>query len=175
MPIAVLAGALVGLGLLARNNEFVALRSCGVSLWQITLPLVALGVLIGLANFLWGETVVPVTARRAQEIWSQDVKKKQGTDGRVRGPRRLVPRPRRLLQHQPRRAPAPHAVRPHDLSGARRRVPPTRVIDIATAEWTDGGWQFNGARTVRYDADGVHAENALPPHFTLPRRSRTSA
>jgi len=55
MPIAVLAGALVGLGLLARNNEFVALRSCGVSLGQITLPLVALAVLIALANFLWDE------------------------------------------------------------------------------------------------------------------------
>src|SRR5262249_22378876 len=31
-PIAVLASALIGLGLLARNNEFVALRSCGVSM-----------------------------------------------------------------------------------------------------------------------------------------------
>ena len=30
-PFAVLVGALVGLGLLARQNEFVALRACGVS------------------------------------------------------------------------------------------------------------------------------------------------
>jgi lipopolysaccharide export system permease protein len=42
------------------------------------------------------------------------------------------------------------------------------VIDVATAEWVEGKWRFDGVRTVRYDDDGVHAENALPPHFTLP-------
>ena len=54
MPVAVLAGTLVGLGLLARNNEFVALRGCGVSLWQVTAPLAAVGIVIGGALFLWG-------------------------------------------------------------------------------------------------------------------------
>ena len=168
MPIAVLAGALVGLGLLARNNEFVALRSCGVSLGQITLPLVALAVLIALANFLWDETVVPVTARRAQEIWSQDVKKRKGPAGVFAGRdiwfhgragfyniNRVAPR-RRML----------YGLTIYQVRGDEFR--PTRVIDISTAEWTDGRWQFNGARTVRYDADGVHSVNGLPPHFSLP-------
>jgi len=168
MPIAVLAGALVGLGLLARNNEFVALRSCGVSLGQITLPLVALGLLIGLGNFLWGETVVPVTARRAQEIWSQDVKKKKGPLGVFVGRdvwfhgragfyniNRVAPR-RRML----------YGLTIYQIRGDEFR--PTRVIDVATAEWTESGWKFDGAHTVRYDADGVHSVNGLPPHFSLP-------
>ena len=34
-PLAVLAGGLIGLGLLARQNEFVAMRACGVSIWQV--------------------------------------------------------------------------------------------------------------------------------------------
>src|SRR5262245_24025196 len=42
-PVAVLAGGLVGLGLLARQNEFVALRACGVSIWQVVTPLLLLG------------------------------------------------------------------------------------------------------------------------------------
>jgi len=168
MPLAVLAGALVGLGLLARNNEFVALRSCGVSLGQITLPLVALGLLIGLGNFLWGETVVPVTARRAQEIWSQDVKKKKGPLGVFVGRdvwfhgragfyniNRVAPR-RRML----------YGLTIYQIRGDEFR--PTRVIDVATAEWTESGWKFDGAHTVRYDADGVHSVNGLPPHFSLP-------
>ena len=75
MPVAVLAGTLVGLGLLARNNEFVALRSCGVSLGQVTVPLALVGVLIGLAVFVWGETVVPATARHSKYIMKYEVKK----------------------------------------------------------------------------------------------------
>ena len=74
-PVAMLAGGLVGLGLLARNNEFVALRSCGVSLGQVTAPLLVVGVLIGGATFLWGETVVPASARRWSQIWNQGVKR----------------------------------------------------------------------------------------------------
>src|SRR6185369_14268715 len=81
MPVAVLAGALVGLGLLARNNEFVALRSCGVSLWQVTAPLAAVGILIGVVNFVWGDTVVPASARRSHEIWNHDVKKRNAPTG----------------------------------------------------------------------------------------------
>jgi lipopolysaccharide export system permease protein len=167
-PVAVLAGALVGLGLLARNNEFVALRSCGVSLWQITLPLTALAVLIGLGNFLWGETVVPVTARRAQEIMNQDVKKKKAPIGVFAGRdvwfhgragfyniNRVAPR-RRML----------YGLTIYQVRGEEFR--PTRVIEVGTAEWVDGKWRFEGTRTVRYDDDGIHAENALPPHFTLP-------
>jgi lipopolysaccharide export system permease protein len=168
MPIAVLAGALVGLGLLARNNEFVALRSCGVSLWQITLPLVTLAVLIGLLNFLWGETVVPVTARRAKEIWSQDVKKKKGPTGVFAG-RDIWFHGRAGFYNINRVAPGRrmlYGLTIYQVRGDEFR--PARVIEVATAQWTDGRWQFQGIRTVRYDDDGVHSEDALPPHFTLP-------
>src|SRR5262249_37718485 len=48
-PVAVLAAGLVGLGLLARQNEFVALRACGVSIWQTATPLLTVAALISVA------------------------------------------------------------------------------------------------------------------------------
>ena len=167
-PVAVLAGALVGLGLLARNNEFVALRSCGVSLGQVTAPLAVVGVVVGLAVFLWGETVVPASARRWTHIWNHEVKKKVTPAGVFAGRdvwfhgragfyniNRVAPR-RRML----------YGLTIYQVRGDEFR--PTRVIEIATAAWVEGRWKFDGARTLRIDADGVHVENALPPYFTLP-------
>src|SRR5262249_58886828 len=71
------AGGLVGRGLLARQNEFVAMRACGVSIWQVLLPLALLAVVISVAVFAWNETVVPASARRWHQIWNEEIKGKQ--------------------------------------------------------------------------------------------------
>jgi lipopolysaccharide export system permease protein len=168
MPVALLAGTLVGLGLLARNNEFVALRSCGVSLVQVTAPLAVVGVVVGLTVFLWGETVVPASARRWSHIWNHEVKKKVTPAGVFAGRdvwfhgragfyniNRVAPR-RRML----------YGLTIYQVRGEEFR--PTRVMEIATAAWVDGGWRFDGARTLHIDGDAVRVEAGLPPKFTLP-------
>src|SRR4029077_4682455 len=72
---AVLVGALVGLGLLARQNEFVALRASGVSVFQIAVPLLLLAVLLSGGVFAWNETVVPYSAHRWHEIENYEIKR----------------------------------------------------------------------------------------------------
>ncbi len=167
-PVAVLAGSLVGLGLLARNNEFVALRSCGVSLWQVTAPLAAVGLLIGTANFLWGETVVPASARRWTEIWNQEVKKRNAPSGVFAG-RDVWFHGRAGFYNINRVAPRRHMLYGLTIYQLRRdQFRPTRVIEVATAAWTDGHWQFDGAHTMHIAADGVHSSVGLPTNFTLP-------
>jgi lipopolysaccharide export system permease protein len=168
VPVAVLAATLVGLGLLARNNEFVAMRSCGVSLAQVTAPLVVLGLLIGIATFAWGETVLPASARRWNEIWNKDVKKRRAAAGVFAGKNvwfhgragfynidRVAPRRRTLYGL------TIYQTRQNDFR-------PTRVIEIASATWSDGAWQFVGGDTLRIDADGYHHDPGLPSGFTLP-------
>ncbi|TMA45423.1 MAG: LptF/LptG family permease, partial [Deltaproteobacteria bacterium] len=75
-PFAVLAGALVGLGLLARHNEFVALRACGVSVWQVATPLLGLAAAISVGVFVWNERLVPESARRWHAIEDLEIKKR---------------------------------------------------------------------------------------------------
>src|SRR5262249_39518425 len=75
-PVAVLAGGLVGLGLLARQNEFVALRACGVSIWQIATPLLVLAALISAGIFVWNEAVVPYSAHQWHTIDNVEIRKR---------------------------------------------------------------------------------------------------
>lgn len=73
---AVLFSTLFSLATLARNQEITAMRSSGISLRRLSVPLIALATLIGLFSFLWNETVVPLFTRKAQSIYRTDVKKK---------------------------------------------------------------------------------------------------
>ena len=167
-PVAVLAGSLVGLGLLARNNEFVALRSCGVSLAQVTAPLAVVGLLIGVGNFFWGETVVPASARRWNEIWNQEVKNRKAPTGVFAG-RDVWFHGRAGFYNINRVAPRRRMLYGLTIYQVKREdFRPARVIEVATATWTDDGWQFDGAHTMRIGPDGVHSQPGLPPNFTLP-------
>jgi lipopolysaccharide export system permease protein len=168
-PVAVLAGTLVGLGLLARNNEFVAMRSCGVSLWQVTAPLAVVGIVIGLANFFWGETVVPASARRWSQIWNQEVKKRNAPTGVFAG-RDVWFHGRTGFYNINRVAPGRRMLYGLTIYQVRRDdFRPIKVLEVATAEWTDGHWKFDGARTLHVDGkDQVHSEEGLPPNFSLP-------
>ena len=78
-PVAVLAAALLSLGMLARHNEIVALRACGVSVWQLVLPLLVLGGVLTVLLFTWNETVVPYAARRWLEIENVEIKHRQAS------------------------------------------------------------------------------------------------
>src|SRR5262249_58260824 len=80
-PVAVLAGGLVGRGLLARQNEFVAMRARGVSIWQILLPLALLSLVISGVVFAWNEAVVPASARGWHKIRHEESKGTQTAGG----------------------------------------------------------------------------------------------
>lgn len=76
IPLAVLMATLLTLGGLARSSELVALRSCGVSLVKISLPLVGAALLISIGSFVAGEFVVPRTSARMAYVQEVLIKKK---------------------------------------------------------------------------------------------------
>jgi len=59
LPMAMLLGALLGYSRLSSDNEIVALRSCGVSLYRIVRPALLVGLLVAVLNFAFDQTVVP--------------------------------------------------------------------------------------------------------------------
>ena len=167
-PVAVLAGALVGLGLLARNNEFVALRSCGVSLLQVTVPLVIAGTGIAVATFVWGETVVPASAHRWSEIWNQEVKGRQASAGVFAG-RDVWFHGRAGFYNIDRVAPRRHTLYGLTIYQTRRDdFRPTRVIEVGVATWDGQAWQFQQAHTLELNGDDIHDQRGVPAGFTLP-------
>ncbi len=74
---AALFSALFSLGMLSRNQEITAIRSSGLSLRRISLPLLLFSLLICLFTFFWNEALVPIFTRKSQYIYQVEVRKKQ--------------------------------------------------------------------------------------------------
>ncbi|HEU4502213.1 MAG TPA: LPS export ABC transporter permease LptG [Nitrospira sp.] len=76
VPLAVLMATLLTLGLLSRNNEITAIRSCGISLPWITSPFLTFAVIMSLVLLLFSSTVIPLATNKAEEIRVIRIEKK---------------------------------------------------------------------------------------------------
>lgn len=66
LPFIALGGALIGLGILASNNELVVLQAAGVSVWRIVWSVLKPTMLIMLLSLLLGEYIAPPLEQLAQ-------------------------------------------------------------------------------------------------------------
>ncbi len=167
-PVAVLAGGLIGLGLLARHNEFVALRACGVSTWQVLVPLLTLAAVISGATFAWNETVVPASAQRWRRIWDTEIRGRKAGGISVYAGRevwyhgkagfysinRIGVRRQRLL-----------GLTVYQLD---RDFRPVRQIQAASAQWDGARWVLAEPRTREFREDALHEFAGTPEGFVLP-------
>jgi lipopolysaccharide export system permease protein len=74
---ATLFSTLFCLGMLARTQEITAMRSNGISVQRIGLPLLILAFAICGMTFIWNETLVPVFAHNAQTLYLTEIRNKQ--------------------------------------------------------------------------------------------------
>ncbi|MCX6544474.1 MAG: LptF/LptG family permease [Acidobacteria bacterium] len=68
IPLAVLIGGLVTIGMLTRSSELIVMRACGISLYRSAVPLVLFAVLAGGALFLLEERVLVASNKRAESL-----------------------------------------------------------------------------------------------------------
>src|SRR5450830_2142795 len=68
MPVAVLIGCMVSLGQFARNSELVVLRVSGVSLLNIAVLLLKVGLVFTILTFLVGELITPFSEKMARRM-----------------------------------------------------------------------------------------------------------
>lgn len=76
MPFAVLMASLLAIGLLNKNHEITAMRSCGVSLFHVTMPFLAVAgfvtaILLGLTA-----VVIPLANAKAEHIRTVEIRNK---------------------------------------------------------------------------------------------------
>jgi lipopolysaccharide export system permease protein len=71
MPLAVLLATLLGWGRLAEDSEIIALKSVGVSVYRLLIPVLAFGLLISGLAFTVNETLVPFCRNQANQIIEQ--------------------------------------------------------------------------------------------------------
>lgn len=165
-PLAVLAGALLGLGLLGRGNEFVAMRACGVSRWQIVVPLALVALLVTVGIVAWNETLVPAAMQRWHQVWNQEIKRRRtatlftGREFWYRGAAGLYNVERIAVRRR-----SLFGVTVYQLGNDFR---PTRAIQIGAAVWREGRWELTEVRTYEFGGDVPRDTAGPPPGFTLP-------
>ena len=75
IPVCILLAVLITFGLMTKNNEIIALRSSGVSIYYLLKPVLLTGFLFSILLFFLSEVIVPITMEDANKIWLGDVRK----------------------------------------------------------------------------------------------------
>ncbi len=68
LPISVLVATLVTFGILSKNNEVTAIKSGGVSLYRIAMPILAVAAVVSILAYLILDFVLPYSNERAAEM-----------------------------------------------------------------------------------------------------------
>ncbi|NTV52591.1 MAG: YjgP/YjgQ family permease [Candidatus Firestonebacteria bacterium] len=154
MPLAVLLSALLSLGQLARQNELIAMRSCGISFGQITRPLLlaSLG-LVGLV-MIFDEVIIPYTNPRAEYIKRINIEHKLDDSYNTQRDQitRSLPGHRVVyMRHVDAQAGKMDEVI-YLVLGAGMNI--LRRVDAQAAHYLHGQWIFNHGTERLFNAEG---------------------
>jgi lipopolysaccharide export system permease protein len=76
IPICILLAVLIAFGLMNKNNEIIALKSGGGSVYLLLRAVLAIAILLSTTLFVLSEVVVPITISKANHIFLVQVKKR---------------------------------------------------------------------------------------------------
>lgn len=74
IPVCILLAVLIVFGLMSGNNEIVALKSSGVSIYYMLKPVLLIGFMIAVLVFLFSDVIIPITREKANHIWLREVR-----------------------------------------------------------------------------------------------------
>jgi lipopolysaccharide export system permease protein len=144
---------------LARSREIIAIRSNGISVERMALPLIVLGLLICAFTFIWNETLVPVFTRNSQNIYKYEIKNRQqksllGTqDIWIRGDNSFI-----NVDYFDTRTATLENITVFLLN---RDFSLRALVEIPKAEWTDDGWKTEEATEWNFTPDGQTSDKLL--------------
>jgi LPS export ABC transporter permease LptG/LPS export ABC transporter permease LptF len=168
LPVACLVGAVLTFTLLGRTGELTAVKASGISMRRVTVPVVALTLLLCAVLFLVHDRIAPGANRKARAIRDRITGEAPRTYGTpVTGRWSFGPEGRRLYHYRlydPDRADFQElSVFTIDRSGPR-------ILDhrfCPTARWTDGTWELSGGWYRTFPASASQEAVYRPREGTL--------
>ncbi|RDD62409.1 LPS export ABC transporter permease LptG [Ferruginivarius sediminum] len=169
MPFTILFAAMATFWRLTRSNELVVVRAAGVSVWQFLLPIIAVGLAIGILTTTVINPVASVMLRRYEQLEAQYTGKPGSTTAvsknglwlrQADGDGVSVIHARRVSQE---------TMVLHDVIVFRYAEEDrfTSRIDAQTAKLQDGHWQLYDALKTRPGDEGESVEQMrLPTELT---------
>lgn len=149
---ATLFSALFCLGMLTRTQEITAMRSNGISVQRIALPLLILSSLISVFAFLWNEALVPAFAHQAQTILKTEIKNKQPKS--LFGTADIWMRGEGSFINIDNFDSATSTLQGITVFLLNRDLSLRGLVEIPSARWTGRGWQANAITEWHFLPDG---------------------
>ena len=165
-PAAVLLSAICVFGLMNRNNELLAIRSSGISIYLLVKPALMAGGVLALFMFLLGETLIPVTMAKANFINTHVIKKKQGIhtarqDIWIKSENQLV--------HINYFDPVNQRISGVTITILDREFNMVRRLDAAQADYTkDGQWELKDVIMQEHQPDTLDYNVTVHDVLTYP-------
>jgi lipopolysaccharide export system permease protein len=77
IPSIIILAVIAVFGIMSRNNELIAIKSGGISVYYLVRPVIASGVILVLLVFFLGETIVPITKAKSNVIEQEVIEGKK--------------------------------------------------------------------------------------------------
>ncbi len=138
----ILMTTLLTLGLLSRNSEVIAMRSCGVSLFRISMPMLGMSLAICLLLLTNTELIVPESSERMMRFERVKIKK-QGDNAVFRRNNIWFRSDTQILQAQ-LFDPQTRMLKGVSVWTVDAAMNPVSRIDADSAQLKDGGWVLQG-------------------------------
>jgi lipopolysaccharide export system permease protein len=159
-PFSILMATLLTLGILSRNSEIIAMRSCGVSLPRISLPMLVLGLVSSLLLLANAELIVPKSYDRMEQIERVKIKK-QGVNAVFKRNNIWFRSDSRIMQA--------HLFDPQTktLKGVivwtlDSSMNPLSRIDAESADYRDGVWTLRKVELKKFSTEQVPDLQKMP-------------
>ena len=141
-PVGFLLSILIALGLMSKNNEIIALKSCGIGKERVLKPTMVLGLFFCGALFITADMIVPVFMAKANQIWLQEVRKKniyasKTNDIWMRAARQII----HIKQYSPEEKRV-SGITIHTFDDDFRLI---QRVDAQTGTFINGRWQLHDA------------------------------
>jgi LPS export ABC transporter permease LptG/LPS export ABC transporter permease LptF len=153
LPFAVLLSSILTITLLARTNELTAIKSCGISLYRLSLPLIMLGLLLSGLSFLGNEILLPYTNQQAEEILRVKIKKRI-PKGVFKNTKIWYRGEDNTIWHIKLLSPAGKLMRGVTLLRFDKDDQLKERVDAERVEWKNGRFIFSEGYTREFHADG---------------------
>ena len=152
LPYSVLLSTLLTIGTLSRHSEITAMKSGGISLYRITLPLLFIALVISLFSFLGNEYLVPITNQRTKYLLDVRVRKEQPSS---------FFRNYKIWYHSGQRIfniqlldPEKKLLKGFTLYQFGQDFRCIQRVDAREGRWRDGKWQFYEGTERNFGSDG---------------------
>ncbi len=152
-PVGILLAVLIVLGVMNRNNEIVALRSGGISVYFLLRPILLLGFVAGVCLFFLSEVIVPITVAKANRIWTQEVRKKTLVTSKRKN---IWARGKRTIYHIKYYEPDKRTAHGVTLNFFDKNFNLIRRVDAQKGVYGQGKWLFQKIMALQRTPNGEY-------------------